>query len=134
MFTRLLLTGALALSSGCSLVLVHGPPDYVPAEDPVPPGSCTMERTLPAVDAAGAAIAVIVALTSSEGRDVRIGAAAGGALGFSAYRGFRKVGSCRSRMPEVLVGPPSPDTTWTLFPKDPVFPGSEKLEALEKRN
>ena len=96
---RLLVIGALAaLSSGCSLVLVDGPPGFIPPDDPVPPGSCTIDRTIPLIDAAGAAGGLVTALTNSDGNAVRIGAVVGAVLGFSSYRGFSKVGQCRERM------------------------------------
>lgn len=99
MFKRILLIGALAaLSAGCSLVLVDGPPDFLPANDPVPPGSCTVDRTIPLIDAVGAAGGLVTALTNSDGDAVRIGAVVGAALGFSSYRGFSRVGRCRERM------------------------------------
>ena len=99
MFSRALLVAALAtLSSGCSLVLVDGPPGFIPAEDPLPPGSCTLDRTIPLIDAVGAAGGLVTALTNSDGDAVRIGAVIGAALGFSSYRGFSKVGRCRERM------------------------------------
>ena len=96
---RVFVIGALAaLSSGCSLVLVDGPPDFIPTDDPVPLGSCTLDRTIPLIDAVGAAGGLVTALTSSDGDAVRIGAVVGAALGFSSYRGFSKVGRCRERM------------------------------------
>lgn len=98
MFRRILVIGALAaLSSGCSLVLVDGPPGFIPPDEPVPPGACTIDRTIPLIDAVGAAAGLAAALTSSEGNAVRFGAAIGAALGFASYTGFRKVGSCRER-------------------------------------
>ena len=76
MLTRPLLTCVLVLSSGCSLALVKGPPDFIPAE--VPMGSCTIERVLPVLDAVGAGAFVITAITSSDGNAVRAGAVLGG--------------------------------------------------------
>lgn len=106
MFRRILAIGALAaLSSGCSLVLVDGPPGFIPPDDPVPPGSCTIDRTIPLIDAVGAAAGLVTALTSSEGNAVRFGGAIGAALGFASYTGFRKVGSCRERMMPAPEGP-----------------------------
>ncbi len=99
MYRRLIAVGALAtLTSGCSLVMVKGPPGYIPANDPVPSGACTSARTIPLIDAVGSVAGVATALTSSDGDAVRFGAVAGGALGFSSYTGFRRVGACRARM------------------------------------
>ncbi len=96
---RLVAIGALAtLTSGCSLVMVKGPPGYIPANDPVPAGACTSGMTIPLIDAVGAVAGVATALTNSEGDAVRFGAVAGGALGFSSYTGFRRVGACRKRI------------------------------------
>ncbi len=98
MYRRLIAIGALAtLTSGCSLVLVDGPPRYIAANDPVPSGACTASNTIPLVDAVGAVAGVATALTSSDGDAVRFGAVAGGALGFSSYTGFRRVRECRRR-------------------------------------
>lgn len=102
---RLAVIGALAtLTSGCSMVLVDGPPGYIPANDPVPVGACTTERIIPLVDAVGAVAGVATALTNSDGNAVRFGAVAGGALGFSSYTGFRRVGACRKRMSPASQG------------------------------
>lgn len=102
MLNRLLPVVALALASaGCSLAFVDGPPGYVPANQPVPIGACTLDRTLPLVDAIGAGTALVTTLTSSDGTEVRISALVGAALGFSSYTGFRRVGHCRER---VLIG------------------------------
>lgn len=98
MLTRFLLGVSLTLTSGCSLAFVDGPPDFIPANEPVPPESCTIERALPILDAVGAGAFLITALTSSDGNEVRFGAVLSGALGFSSYTGFRRVGSCRERM------------------------------------
>ena len=105
MFTRLLLIGSLVLLSGCSLAMVKGPPDFVPAEEQVPMGSCTVERVFPILDAVGAGAFVITAITSSDGNAVRSSAVLGGALGFSSYTGFRRVGKCKERMFPVSGGP-----------------------------
>ena len=131
MFPKLLLTAALTLSSGCSLVLVDGPPGFIPADQPVPAGACTVDRTMPFVDAIGATAFVVTAVTSSKGDHVRIGAVLGGALGYSSFSGFRKVKQCRQRM--LQPDGPMPDTTFawylsdfTLFPAGPVIlPGVE---------
>ncbi len=65
---RLVAIGALAtLTSGCSLVMVKGPPGYIPANDPVPAGACTSGMTIPLIDAVGAVAGVATALTNSEG-------------------------------------------------------------------
>lgn len=98
MSTRLLLGAALVFTSGCSLVLVDGPPDYIPANEPVPLESCTIDRTFPLLDAAGTGIAIAAVLWSSEGDAVRYGAVGGAALGFSSYTGFRRVNQCRDRV------------------------------------
>ena len=98
MIPRLLLVCALLLTSGCSMVLVKGPPSYIPADEPVPEGACTIDRTIPLVDALGAGGSIIAALTSSHGDVVRFGAVAGAALGYSSYSGFRKVRRCRARV------------------------------------
>ena len=96
---RPVVVGALAiLTSGCSMVLVDGPPGYIEANEPVPLGSCTTERIIPLVDAVGAVAGVATALTNSDGNAVRFGAVAGAALGFSSYTGFRRVGACRARI------------------------------------
>ena len=105
MLARSLLTCSLVLLSGCSLAMVKGPPDFIPAEEQVPMGSCTVERVFPALDAAGAAAFVITAITSSDGNAVRVGAVLGGALGFSSYTGFRRVANCKERM---FTGPGGP--------------------------
>ena len=116
MFRRILVIGALAaLSSGCSLVLVDGPPGFIPPDDPLPPGSCTIDRTIPLIDAVGAAAGLTTALTSSEGNTVRFGAAIGAALGLSSYTGFRKVGRCRERMM------PAPESTSPAGQRIPLF-------------
>lgn len=112
MLTRVLLGAALTFTSGCSLAFVDGPPDFIPANEPVPPESCTIERALPLLDAAGAGAFLVTALTSSDGDKVRFAAVGSGALGFSSYTGFRRVKQCRERMFQVLETP-SPDT---LFP------------------
>ena len=99
MYRRLVAVGALAtLTSGCSMVMVKGPPGYIPENDPVPLESCTTARTIPLIDAAGAVAGVAAALTSGDGDAVRFGAVLGAGLGFSSYTGFRKVGACRSRV------------------------------------
>lgn len=123
---KLLLIGTLVFTSGCSLVLVDGPPDFIPADEPVPQGACTTERTMPFVDAIGAGAFIATALTSSDGDKVRIGAVLGGALGYSSYMGFRRVGRCRARVFRP-AGPVPPDTIlaalfpdFTLFPPRPV--------------
>ena len=125
---KLLLTGTLAFTSGCSLVLVDGPPDFIPADEPVPQGACTTERTMPFVDAIGAGAFIATALTSSDGDKVRIGAVLGGALGYSSYMGFRRVGRCRARVFRP-AGPVPPDTSlhrssrnFTQFPRGPSLP------------
>ncbi|MDE2763912.1 MAG: hypothetical protein OXQ94_16900 [Gemmatimonadota bacterium] len=115
---ELLLIGTLTLTSGCSLALVDGPPDFIPADQPIPRGACTIDRTLPLMDAIGAGTLLFVAATSSEGDRVRFGAVLGGALGYSAYSGFRSVKRCRERMLLRPEPPPSPDTTmpWSWEP------------------
>ena len=50
------------------------------------------DEPFPLIDAVGAVAGVATALTSSDGDAVRFGAVAGGALGFSSYTGFRRVG------------------------------------------
>ena len=112
----LLLAGTLILTSGCSLALVDGPPDFIPVDQPIPEGACTIERTLPFADAIGAGTLLFVAATSSDGDRVRFGIVLGGALGYSAYSGFRSVRQCRSRMLLRPRGPPSSDTTSGGFP------------------
>ena len=129
MFPKLLLTAALTLTSGCSLVLVDGPPDFIPANQPVPEGACTIDRTMPFVDAIGATAGAATAFFSSEGNEVRIGLVLGGVLGYSSFSGFRKVSQCRRRMfqpatsrssdtllpwssPDVILFPPRPVTPW----------------------
>ena len=135
MFTRLLLIGSLALTSGCSLAMVKGPPDFVPAEEQVPMGSCTVERIFPILDAVGAGAFVITAITSSDGNAVRAGAVLGGALGFSSYTGFRRVGSCKERM---FPGPGGPVLDTVLVqPLDgiasPLFGGPLLADPLSTR-
>lgn len=110
MFARQLLAGSLVLLSGCSLAFVEGPPDFIPADQPVPPGSCSIERVLPVLDAVGAGGFLITALTSSDGDAVRFGAVLSAGLGFSSYTGFRRVGNCKARMFMEPVDP-LPDTT-----------------------
>ena len=110
---------------------MDGPPGFIPADQPVPAGACTVDRTFPFVDAIGATASVVTAVTSSKGDHVRIGAVLGGALGYSSYSGFRKVSQCRQRM--FQPDGPQPDTTFarflsdfTLFPPGPVIlPGVE---------
>lgn len=132
MLARQLLVGSLVLLSGCSLALVDGPPDFIPADQPVPPGSCSVERILPVLDAVGAGAFLVTALTSSEGDAVRFGAVISAGLGFSSYTGFRRVGSCRERMFMEPVGPlldtvlvrPFHETTPSLVEPllpDPIF-------------
>ena len=122
MFARLLLIGMLLLSSGCSLAFVNGPPDFIPADQPAPPGSCTIERFLPVLDAVGAGGFLVTALTNSDGDAVRFAAILSGALGFSSYTGFRRVGDCRERM-FMEPGGPLPDTVSTRFLlPDPIHP------------
>lgn len=106
----LLLAGSLLFLSGCSLAFVKGPPDFIPADEPAPPGSCSIERILPVLDAVGAGGFLITAITSSDGDAVRFGAVLSAGLGFSSYTGFRRVESCRDRM---FIGqdPALPDTT-----------------------
>ncbi|MXW17945.1 MAG: hypothetical protein F4139_01790 [Gemmatimonadetes bacterium] len=128
MFPKLLLTVALTLTSGCSLVLVDGPPDFIPANEPVPEGACTIDRTMPFVDAVGATAGVAAAVFSSEGNEVRIGAVLGAVLGYSSFSGFRKVSQCRrrvfqpatSRSSDTLFPWSSPDLP--LFLREPVTP------------
>ena len=109
MLERLLLIGTLVSSSGCSLAFVDGPPDFIPANQPAPPGSCSTERLLPALDAIGAGAFLITALTSSDGDVVRFSAVLSGGLGFSSYTGFRRVGNCKEMM-LLEPGGPLPDT------------------------
>lgn len=111
MLTRVLLGVALTFTSGCSLAFVDGPPGFVPANEPVPPESCTIERVLPFLDAVGAGALLYAALRSSDGDAVRFSAVGSGALGFSSYTGFRRVKQCRQRMFQMLEMP-SPDTTF----------------------
>ena len=108
--SMLLLAGSLLFLSGCSLAFVNGPPDFIPANEPAPPGSCSIERVLPVLDAVGAGGFLISALTSSDGDVVRFSAVLSAGLGFSSYTGFRRVESCRERM---FMGPAPalPDTT-----------------------
>lgn len=108
---ELLLIGTLTFTSGCSLALVDGPPEFIPADQPLPAGACTIDRTLPFMDAIGAGTLLFVAATSSRGDRVRFGAVLGGALGYSGYSGFRSVRRCRERMLLRPDPPPSPDTT-----------------------
>ena len=103
----LLVVGAPTLASGCSLALVDGPPDVIPVDQPIPEGACTVEKTLPFADAVGAGTFLFLAATSSDGDRVRFGVVLGGALGYSAYSGFRSVRHCRSRMLLRPKGPPS---------------------------
>ncbi len=134
MLTRLLFAGAAGaavLSTGCSMAFVDGPPNYIPAEDPVPPDACTAEMIYPAADAVGAVVFAIAAITGSEGNEVRVGAVGAGALGFSAYSGYRRVSDCRDRMPRVDVNPIFPDSSSAVFPRGSVFPGSGSLEGSE---
>ena len=123
MSPKLLLAAALILSSGCSLVLVDGPPDFIPADQPLPEGACTIDRTIPFLDAVGAAASAVVAVTSSEGDYVRVGAVLGAALGYSSYSGFSKVKRCRQRM--LLPAGAAADTmSARRFPGPaPFFPG-----------
>ncbi|MDE2796449.1 MAG: hypothetical protein OXL34_16660 [Gemmatimonadota bacterium] len=128
MFPKLLLTAALTLTSGCSLVLVDGPPDFIPAGQPVPEGACTIDRTMPFVDAIGATAGAATAIFSSEGDYVRIGLVLGGVLGYSSFSGFSKVRQCRRRMFQP-TGSRSSDTPlpWSspdlqLFLREPVTP------------
>ena len=111
MLTRVLLGAAVVFTSGCSLAFVDGPPDFIPANEPVPPESCTIERALPFLDAVGAGAFLVTALTSSDGDRVRFSAVGSGALGFSSYTGFRRVRQCRQRMFQ-MPETPSPDTTF----------------------
>ncbi len=111
-----LLMGAPILASGCSLALVDGPPDFIPVDQPMPEGACTVERTLPSADAVGAGTFLFLAATSSDADRVRLGIILGGALGYSAYSGFRSVRQCRSRMLLKPTSPPSRDTTSIWFP------------------
>ena len=123
MYRRLIAIGALAtLTSGCSLVLVDGPPRYIAANDPVPSGACTSAHTIPLIDAVGAVAGVATALTSSDGDAVRFGAVAGGALGFSSYTGFRRVRECRRR------SNPAPQMPALALPARTV-PGGPTLDA-----
>ncbi len=134
MFARQLLVGSMVFLSGCSLAFVDGPPDFIPANEPVPEGSCSIERVLPILDAAGAGAFLITALTSSDGNTVRFGAVLSGGLGFSSYTGFRRVTSCKERMfmqpagptlDTVLVRPFGVTTPLLAAPlrADPVFTG-----------
>ena len=115
MFARQLLAGSLILLSGCSLAFVDGPPDFIPADQPVPPGSCSVERVLPILDAVGAGAFMIAALTSSEGDAVRFGAVAGAGLGFSSYTGFRRVSRCKERLFMQPAGTPVDTVLAGLF-------------------
>ena len=135
MLARSLLTCSLVLLSGCSLAMVKGPPDFIPAEEQVPMGSCTVERIFPILDAVGAGAFVITAITSSDGNAVRAGAVLGGALGFSSYTGFRRVGSCKERM---FPGPGGPVLDTVLAqPLDgialPLFHGPLLADPLSTR-
>ena len=124
---RLAVIGALAtLTSGCSLVLVKGPPGYIPANDPVPAGACTSERIIPLIDAVGAVAGVATALTNSDGDAVRFGAVGGAALGFSSYTGFRRVGACRKRVSPASQGA-------GLASPASMFPGVPPLPARPER-
>jgi len=134
MFARQLLVGSLVFLSGCSLAFVDGPPDFIPADEPVPPGSCSIERVLPVLDAVGAGASLIVALTSSEGDAVRFGTVVSAGLGFSSYTGFRRVNSCKQRMFMDPAGPPLDTVLVGLFGEttpvlvapllsDPIFTG-----------
>ena len=130
MLTRVLLGAALTFTSGCSLAFVDGPPDFIPADQRVPPGSCSIERVLPVLDAVGAGAFLITALTSSDGDAVRFGAVIGGGLGYSSYTGFRRVGRCRERMFMEPVGPPLDTVLVRLFDEttpvlaEPLLPGA----------
>ncbi len=133
MFPKLLLAAALTLSSGCSLVLVDGPPNFIPAGQPIPAGACTVSKTLPFVDAVGATALVATAATSSDGDVVRLNAVLGVLLGYSSYAGFRKVRQCRQRT--FMPDGPRPDTAlarylpeFTRFPSGPMFPPNEPAE------
>jgi len=125
----------LLFTSGCSLVLVDGPPDFIPANQTVPAGACTVDRTMPFVDAIGATAGAATAVFSSEGDYVRIGLVLGGVLGYSSLSGFRKVSQCRRRMfqpassspPDTLFPWSSPDLI--LFPPGPVIlPGDQSAQ------
>ena len=128
MFPKLLLTAALTFTSGCSLVLVDGPPDFIPANEPVPEGACTVDRTMPFLDAIGATAGAATAIFSSEGNEVRIGLVLGGVLGYSSFSGFRKVSQCRRRMFQPATSRssdtlfPWSSTDLTLFLREPVRP------------
>lgn len=124
MFARQLLVGSMVLLSGCSLAFVDGPPDFIPANEPVPPGSCSVERVLPILDAVGAGASLIVALTDSEGDAVRFGAVVSAGLGFSSYTGFRRVNSCKERLFMQPAGPPVDTVLAGLFGETtPLFGG-----------
>ena len=147
MLTRPLLICALVFSSGCSLALVKGPPDFIPAQEQVPMGSCSIERILPVLDAVGAGAFAVTTHTSSDGNAVRVSAVLGAALGFSSYTGFRRVENCKERMflglrgpfldtalvqpldgisPPLFVGPLLPDPMFTRFSPDRSLPESGK--------
>ena len=135
MLARSLLTCSLLLLSGCSLAFVKGPPDFIPAEEQIPMGSCTIERILPVLDAVGAGAFVITAITSSDGNAVRVGAVLSGALGFSSYTGFRRVKNCKERM---FPGPGGPVLDTVLVqPLDgiasPLFGGPLLVDPLSTR-
>ncbi|MCY4398171.1 MAG: hypothetical protein OXE96_02350 [Gemmatimonadetes bacterium] len=134
MLARSLLTCSLLLLSGCSLALVKGPPDFIPAEEQVPMGSCTIERVMPMADAIGAGAFLVAALTDSNGDVVRISAVLAGGLGFSSYTGFRRVKSCKERM--FMPGGPVLDTV-LIQPLDgiapPLFGGPLIVDPLSNR-
>ena len=91
---------ALLLLPGCSLLLVRDAPDHL---EPGAPRECTSTRVWPVADTAVAVLATVGAfylLTRSDDSLDRLGAGIEGALalgfGYSAWRGWRETGQCRT--------------------------------------
>ncbi len=95
---------AATLASGCSVVLVQGPPQPGEADyDPTgiyPAGvPCTPGRGWPLLDTAFA-LAALAGTVTADNRDDRIdGALTTAAAALSAWIGNRRVSACRAAMP-----------------------------------
>ena len=96
--------------SGCSLVLVEGPPQVRPGSTPPATANCTTEMALPIVDLVFGALAGISSLTLGEDEiTLATGSALWGAtLLYSGYTGRKRVTACRDFL-STPVGSPSPE-------------------------
>lgn len=106
---RIALWAGLTLSlSGCSFLLVRGPPpDHLALDD----FECTEQRGAPSIDVLIAGLGVVVAVgaaaTAGDDSDFALafgvgpGLAVAGLAGWSAHTGFKRVNRCREALQEL---------------------------------